>query len=226
MAIMNAVFAPFIICYLAAYSFFRYFEEYHKNPAYLGSRQYTELARWKFREYNELPHLFRRRLHSSYPYAERYVQQFPKERTAIIARFVSFIAGSFVAVLILASVLDPDVFVHFEITPQRNTLFYIGVFTAILAASRAAVPDERLVFEPEVLLQAVVHHTHYCPPEWKDRFHSSEVNADFASLYKLKLSIFVTELLSVIVTPFILCLSLPKSAPSIVDFFREVSTKA
>ena len=41
-------------------------------------------------------------------------------------RFVSFIAGSFAAVLILASVLDPDIFLHFEITPGRTVLFYIG----------------------------------------------------------------------------------------------------
>lgn len=79
------------------------------------------------------------------------------------------------AVLVLASVIDPDLFVHFEITPQRNTLFYIGVFGAILAGARAMVPDERVVFEPEVLLEAVIHHTHYCPEDWRGKFHSAEV---------------------------------------------------
>lgn len=152
-------------------------QEYHKNPATLGSRQYTELARWKFREYNELPHLFRRRCHQSYPYASRYIEQFPKDRNAIVARFVSFVAGSFTAVLLLASVIDPDLFVHFQITKQRNVLFYIGVFGGILAASRAMIPDERLVFEPEVLLEAVNHYTHYCPDHWKGRFHSAEVSS-------------------------------------------------
>lgn len=88
MAIVNAIFAPFIVLYLLFYSFFRYFEEYHKNPSHLGSRQYTQYARWKFREFNELPHLFRRRCHNSYPFAQRYIDQFPKERTAIIARYV------------------------------------------------------------------------------------------------------------------------------------------
>lgn len=86
MAVINAIFAPFIVLYLLFYSFFRYFEEYHKNPSTLGSRQYTQLARWKFREFNELPHLFRRRCHNSYPFAQRYIDQFPKERIAIVAR--------------------------------------------------------------------------------------------------------------------------------------------
>lgn len=181
-------------------------------------------ARWKFREYNELPHLFRRRCHSSYPFADRYLAQFPRESQAILARFVSFIAGSIAGVLLLASLADPDLFLHFELTPGRNTLFYIGVFGAVLAVARGMVPDERLVFEPEVLLEAVVHHTHYCPPEWSERgFHSAEVNVEFAKLYDLKLAIFVREVLSVLVTPFVLAWALPRSAEDVVDFFREVS---
>ncbi|MCO5599876.1 hypothetical protein L7F22_053983 [Adiantum nelumboides] len=221
MAIVNAVFAPFIVIYLLFYSFFRYFEEYHKNPSSLGARQYTQFARWKFREFNELPHIFRRRCHNSYPYAQRYIDQFPKERIAIIARFVSFVAGSFTAVLLLASVLDPDLFVHFDITYQRNVLFYIGIFGAILAVSRAMVPDEQQVFEPEVLLRAVIEYTHHLPEHWKGRFHSAEVHSEFGTMYRLKISIFISEVLSVIFTPFILWKSLPRSAPGIIDFFRE-----
>lgn len=221
MAVINAIFAPFIVLYLLIYSFFRYFEEYHKDPSNLGSRQYTQYARWKFREFNELPHLFRRRCHTSYAPAQKYIDQFPKEKTAIVARFIAFIAGSFTAVLILASVIDPDLFLHFDITPQRNVLFYIGVFGAILAVSRGMIPDEHLVFEPEAMLREVIQHTHYLPPDWKGRFHSAEVHAAFGQLYTLKIYIFAQELLSVVTTPFVLWLSLPDCAPGLVDFFRK-----
>lgn len=221
MAVVNAIFAPFIVLYLLVYSFFRYFEEYHKDPSNLGSRQYTQYARWKFREFNELPHLFRRRCHTSYAPAQKYIDQFPKEKTAIVARFVAFVAGSFTAVLILASVIDPDLFLHFDITPQRNVLFYIGVFGAILAVARGMIPDEHLVFEPEAMLREVITHTHYLPPDWKGRFHSAEVHQAFGQLYTLKIYIFVQELLSVVTTPFVLWLSLPGCAPDLIDFFRK-----
>ncbi|CBQ69197.1 related to ATG9-integral membrane protein required for Cvt and autophagy transport [Sporisorium reilianum SRZ2] len=220
MAVVNAIFAPFIVLYLLVYSFFRYFEEYHKDPSNLGSRQYTQYARWKFREFNELPHLFRRRCHTSYAPASKYIDQFPKEKTAIVARFVAFVAGSFTAVLILASVIDPDLFVHFNITPQRNVLFYIGVFGAILAVSRGMIPDEHLVFEPEAMLREVIQHTHYLPEDWKGRFHSAQVHQAFGQLYTLKIYIFVQELLSVVTTPFVLWLSLPGCAPELIDFLR------
>ncbi|SNX83966.1 related to ATG9 - integral membrane protein required for Cvt and autophagy transport [Melanopsichium pennsylvanicum] len=221
MAVVNAIFAPFIVLYLLAYSFFRYFEEYHQDPSNLGSRQYTQYARWKFREFNELPHLFRRRCHTSYAPAQKYIDQFPKEKTAIVARFVAFVAGSFTAVLILASVIDPDLFLHFDITPQRNVLFYIGVFGAILAVSRGMIPDEHLVFEPEAMLREVIQHTHYLPQDWKGRFHSAEVHQAFGQLYTLKIYIFFQELLSVVTTPFVLWLSLPGCSPDLIDFFRK-----
>ncbi|EJU05272.1 APG9-domain-containing protein [Dacryopinax primogenitus] len=221
MGIINAVFAPFIVLYLLMYSFFRYFEEYHKNPSSIGGRQYTPLAQWKFREFNELPHLFTRRMHQSYPFATEYISQFPSSKVAAIMRFVSFVAGAFAAVLLLATVINPDVFLGFEITPHRTVLFYLGLFGSVLAVSRGMVPDERTVFDPELLMRDVVEFTHYMPAEWQDQLHSKTIHTEFGKLYEMKITIFVQELVSVILTPFILWFSLPACAPAIIDFFRE-----
>ncbi|WRT66735.1 uncharacterized protein IL334_003698 [Kwoniella shivajii] len=221
MGVLNAIFAPFIVVYLVVYSFFRYFDEYHKNPSSIGSRQYTPYAQWKFREFNELPHLFERRLDRSYPIAKEFIDQFPKERTALIMRFVTFIAGSFAAVLLLASVIDPDLFLHFEITPHRTVLFYLGLFGGVLAVARGMVPEENMVFDPEERMKEVARWTHYLPSEWKGKLHSQMVHLQFGQLFALKINIFFTELLSVILTPFVLFFSLPPCAGAIIDFFRE-----
>ena len=151
------------------------YKEYHKNPSSIGSRQYTPYAQWKFREFNELPHLFERRLDRSYPTAKEYIDQFPKERTALVMRFVAFVAGSFAAVLLVASLLDPDLFLHFEVTPHRTVLFYLGIFGSVLAIARGMVPEENLVFDPEASLREVVRWTHYLPGEWRGRLHSQMV---------------------------------------------------
>ncbi|KAK2466827.1 hypothetical protein APHAL10511_001085 [Amanita phalloides] len=221
MGILNAIFAPFIVLYLLMYSFFRYFEEYHKDPSTIGGRRYTSYARWKFREFNELPHFFSRRLHESSPLASMYIGQFPNEKLTLIVRFIAFIAGSFAAVLVLATVLDPDLFIHFEITPHRTVIFYVGVFGAILTGARGIIPDEHKVFDPELLLTEVIRYTHYMPDEWKDQLHSKKVHQEFGELFAMKILIFAQELLSVVLTPFVLWFSLPKCAPAIIDFFRE-----
>ena len=90
-------------------------------------------------------------------------------------RFVAFIAGSFAAVLLLASIADPDLFLNFEITPHRTVLFYLGVCGSILAVARGMVPEKNRVFDPEVLMRDVIRYTHYMPNSWRDMLHSQKV---------------------------------------------------
>ncbi|MCJ1391968.1 autophagy protein atg9 [Xylographa bjoerkii] len=219
--VMNVICAPFIITYFMMLYFFRYFNEYQRNPSQLSSRQFTPFAEWKFREFNELWHLFERRINMSYPFASRYIDQFPKDKTIQVSRFIAFVTGALASVLALASVIDPDIFLGFEITPERTVLFYLGVFGSIWAVARGVVPEENLVFDPEYALNNVIDYTHYQPNHWKGRLHSDDVRKEFAVLYQMKVVIFLEEILSIIFTPFVLWYSLPKCSERIVDFFRE-----
>ncbi|KAL4774221.1 autophagy-related protein 9 [Aspergillus nidulans var. acristatus] len=187
----------------------------------LSSRQYTPLAEWKFREFNELWHLFEKRINLSYPYATRYVDQFPKDKTVQVAGFVAFISGALASVLALASILDPELFLGFELTHDRTTLFYLGLFGSVWAFARGMVPEETLVFDPEYALLEVIQFTHYFPSHWKGKLHSDDVRREFAVLYQMKIIIFMEEILSMIFTPFILWFSLPKCSERVIDFFRE-----
>ena len=139
----------------------------------------------------------------------------------MVGRFAAFVAGSFAAVLLLATVIDPDFFIHLEITPHRTILFYLSVFGGILAVARGMIPEENRVFDSEVLMEALVQYTHYLPDEWREQLHSKAVHTQFGELFPLKPATFATELASVVLTPFILWFTLPECAPAIVDFFRE-----
>lgn len=218
---LNIMIAPFTAIYLVVFYFFQNFSEYQKNPSSISSRQYTPHAEWKFREFNELSHLFERRALMSYPFAARYIDQFPKHKTEQVMRFVAFISGALAAVLALTTIIDAESFLGFEITPGRSVLFYLTVFTTIYATTRNNGTEETLVFDPEYALNAVVRFTHYMPSHWKGRLHSDEVRKEFAQLYQLKLLLFLQEVLSIIITPFVLWFSLPKCSERIVDFFRE-----
>ncbi|KAJ3094831.1 autophagy protein atg9 [Phlyctochytrium planicorne] len=198
----------------------RYAEEYSKNPSSIGARQYSPFAWWKFREFNELPHLYQERLKRSYEKANHYMGQFPKEKIIILARFVSFITGSFAAVLALLTLVDKQ-FMEFEITPQRSVFFYIGVFGGLATVARAMIPEENEIYEPERAIRLVAEDTHYLPESWKGKLHSEEVKGEFATLFDYKVSLFLQEILSVLLAPFILYYSLPKCSGDIIDFFRE-----
>jgi len=221
--VLNIILAPLIVAYFILLYFFRYFNEYRRNPGSIGSRQYTPFAEWKFREFNELFHIFQRRIHLSVPEASKYVDQFPKEKTVLVLKFVSFISGSFAAVLGILSVVDPDMFFNFEITKDKTVLFYISVFGTIWAICHGAIPEEYQVFDSEASLRHVASFTHYLPQRWEGKYHTDEVKNEFCEYFDLKAFILVRELSSLILTPFILWFSLPKSSNRIVDFFREFS---
>ena len=52
---------------------------------------------------------------------------------------------------------------------------------------------------------------------------TKQIHQEFGELFAMKVLIFVQELLSVVLTPFVLWFSLPNCAPTIIDFFREFS---
>jgi autophagy-related protein 9 len=122
---------------------------------------------------------------------------------------------------LLATVIEPELFIHLEITSHRTVLFYLSVFGGILAVARGMIPEENRVFDSEILMEALVQYTHYLPDEWRAQLHAKTVHTQFGELFQMKVVTFVTELTSVVLTPFILWFALPPCAPAIVDFFRE-----
>ncbi|KAG6286816.1 hypothetical protein E4U09_006564 [Claviceps aff. purpurea] len=219
--LLNLIFAPVVLVYVVIVYFFTYYNEYQKDPKLAAARKYTALAEWKFREFNELPHLFYERLHMSIPFATHYIDQFPKRMTEDIARSISFMSGAVTAILAVCTILDSELFLGFEITHERTVLFYLGIFGGIWAMTKGIVSDDTTVFNPEFALRNVIDYTHFMPDHWQDRLHSFEVKKEFSELYKMKVIIFLEEVLGIITTPMLLLFSLPKCAERITDFIRE-----
>ncbi|ORY67092.1 autophagy protein Apg9 [Pseudomassariella vexata] len=220
-ATMNLILAPFVAAFLMIDFIFTYFHEFKTNTASAGTRQYTPLAEWKFREFNELPHLFKERLNMSYPYAKHYIDQFPKMKTELAAQTVRFFAGALIAVLAIVGFSDPEMFVDFEILPGFNAFAFLAVCTTTFAVAQGMISEENDVFDPEYAMRNVIEYTHHEPEQWQGRLHSYDVKIEFAELYKLKIVIFLEEILGILVTPLVLFISLPKCADQIIDFFRE-----
>ena len=110
-------------------------------------RRWSPLAKWKFREYNEVEHLLEQRLNSGNLNAETYLNQFPPSKILVILcrsgsafyfnfnciRFVSFVLGSLVVVLIGLTLINSD-FV-FELW-GFSSVFYLTILTVLLGIVR------------------------------------------------------------------------------------------
>ncbi|KAF6072216.1 Autophagy protein Apg9 family protein [Candida albicans] len=227
-AIINLILSPFIVIYFVLLYFFRYFNEYKSNPAsILGLRQYTPYAEWKLREYNELSHLFNKRLIMSMGPANTYIDQFPKGFLVVnLMRLINFISGSILAVLVIMGILLEDEnhsFWSFEITDGRSALFYISIFGTIWAITASSATASTFVYDPEASLRYVAQFTHYLPSSWNKKLHTIQVKNEFCQLYCLKIIIIINEILSSVLTPFILWFKISHNSGNIIDFYREYS---
>lgn len=221
--IIHLLLLPFMLVFMTIHFFLQNFQQFHSSRAYLGPRTWSPLALWTFREFNELPHIFEERINKTFIPANDYLSLFYNPNTAVVARCVAYISGAFVATLIVVSFIGEGILLYIHIA-NHNLLWYVGIFSAIFAASRSVIPDDTKSKEaPEDLVQNVAACTHYFPTHWTSRCHTIPVKDEVSELFPFKINLFAMEVMSVVLTPLVLCFSLPSSASTIIEFFKEHS---
>ncbi|TDH65271.1 hypothetical protein CCR75_000260 [Bremia lactucae] len=224
--VLNVVLAPFILLYRVSRFFFLAAQEWQLHHVYyFGTRRWSAYAIWQFREYNELPHVFDARLARSYPLADRYLGMFPAGSLAIVAGGVSFCASSVMAVLVLVSLLEESVLLQTTLF-GHELLWYLTISTGLFALSRSFTSSASPFLvngDCEEAMRQVAAETHYFPKEWRSQCHSFEVYDAFTVLFPYKAVLLMEECLSVLLAPYILCVSLPRLSREILLFLRSHS---
>ena len=221
-SMLNLVLMPLTLAFTILYLAYRHGEELYRDPRAVSHRQYTQMALWKMREYNEMEHYFQERISRSHRKATKYLEQFHDERVLSLARMTSFILGACVIVLIVIGLLRSDLLTNFELTPGRSALWYIGIFSVLIAGCRSALPDDLRRDDPARLMQQLIQYTHYDPPHWQAKYGTSHVHSEFASMYRLRIVGLLSEMLGIVTAPLILWYMRSRSQ-AIIDFFRETT---
>eukprot|EP00474_Spongospora_subterranea_P002648 CRZ03106.1 hypothetical protein [Spongospora subterranea] len=220
MAIANFLLMPFILLFMIIFFFLKNAEELHSRKAYLGPRQWSPLAEWTFREFNEMPHAFRTRLNESHCDALAYISQFPPPAFAIFVKFVAYVSGAIVGVLLLLTIKDSSILVDIHVF-DHSLLYYLFSCTAILALCRSLGSSPSSNQDFGTLIANIYRHTHYQPRSWREEPQSSRVRSHFAKLYPFKVVLFLQEVLCVLVTPLVLGITLPAVASRLIEFIRQ-----
>ncbi len=217
--IANLILSPVILLWQILYSFFRYAEVVKREPGLLGARRWSLFARLYTRHFNELDHEFDARLNRAYKPSERYMNIFTSPVIVILAKHGAFFSGSLLAVLVILTVIDEDVL---------NVQHMIAIMTGlglILHICRACIPEEHLVWCPELLMKHILAEIHYMPDSWQGNAHTNRVRYEFSQLFQYKILYLFEELLSPLITPLILCFKIRPKALEIVDFFRNYTVE-
>lgn len=217
--LLMIVLSPFLSIFMFIYFFLRNAELFYHQPGTAGSRRWSNLAKWKFREFNELEHLFVQRVNASYQHAVDYTKQFPSPIVSMLAKLVSFVAGAFAAVLLIIALIDESL-LEAQVW-GRNLLWYAAILATVLAISRSLITEANSVFDPESCMYRVVCHTHYLPKHWRGAANTDAVRAEFDALFQLKALLFLEEMVSIFLTPFLLWFCLPQCVDRVLHFVQE-----
>ncbi|XP_071217645.1 autophagy-related protein 9B isoform X1 [Salvelinus alpinus] len=219
LGVANLLLCPFILVWQVLYAFFSYTEVIRREPGSLGARRWSMFGRLYLRHFNELDHELHGRLGRGYKPISKYMNSFTSPLLTVLAKNVAFFSGSVLAVLIALTVYDEDV-----LTVQ-HILTAITVLGVVITITRSFIPDEHMVWCPEQLLQCVLAHIHYMPDHWRGNANKSETRDEVAQLFQYKALFILEELISPIVTPFILIFLLRNKSLEIIDFFRNFTVE-
>jgi autophagy-related protein 9 len=222
LGVLNLAASPFIFFFLVIYSFFKYSVEIKHSIVFALGRRWSTLARWKFREFNELSHFFENRLRNAHKPANKYCDQFPVYILSIVGKTVMFLSSSFAAVIIVLTTLKNPLLLYFPLLNQ-NLFWWLTALLATWGFAKSVVIDENKVFDPNVRLTETCKFTHYYPRTWRDRGHHSDVRDEFMYLFPFAIISLFQELASILITPMILLISLPNSAERMVQFISEIT---
>ncbi|KAK3105011.1 hypothetical protein FSP39_015123 [Pinctada imbricata] len=181
--IANFVLSPLIFLWQILYSFFRYADVMSKDTCTLILYYFrSNYARLYLRHYNELDHEFDARLNRGYRAANKYMEIFTSKLLTIVAKNIAFFAGSILAVLVVLTVIDEDVLA------VEHVLTTMTVAGLIVTACKVLIPDEHMVYCPEILMRNILAHVHYMPTDWAGNAHTTRVRDEFSNLFQYKLT--------------------------------------
>ena len=226
LAILAIIFSPFVLCMLFVNFLLENGDQWRASRAknVLTNRYWSPEARWLFRHYNELPHQCRRRLARAHNDTTRFLDNFARPKTAILARFAAFCVGSLIVSLLAFGFLyDDDALTSVDVALGRSAIWWIGVLSAAMAVLRAMVPDDNVVFEPRKHLREAVKHTHFMPRFWLAREHKPSVRRQMARMCEHHWTLWLRELHSVVMMPYLLWTVLPRRADAILRFIGRVA---
>ena len=221
--LFNLIFSIFIFIYILIYFLASNIDDLYSNKN-IGTRKYSLLSKWKFRDYNELQHFFEQRINKSIKHSYEYLKQFPSPIIEIVCKFICLISGAFIGFLLILSILDESILLYVRLF-DRTLIFYTGVFGAISATSRSFLKTpENKVYDPNGIMKKIFKHTHYMPNHWNNKCNTYDTRDEFLDLFPYTIIIFLFDLISVITTPIILIFILPKTSSDIVNFIKFNTT--
>ncbi|XP_074602936.1 autophagy-related protein 9 [Brevipalpus obovatus] len=219
LAAINFILMPLIFIWQILYIFYAYAETLKRDPSHMfASKNWSLYARIFCRHFNELDHQLNDRLNKGYKAASMYMDSFNSPLMEVIAKNVMFVAGAVLAVLVLLTIYDEDV-----IAVEHIITIMAGLGLVVAGARGFIRSDVPMKYSKSELHSHILQHIHYLPHRYSP--HSPQAQSAMGKMFQYKIQAILEDLLSPLITPYILAVHLRLKALEYVDFFRNYTVE-
>jgi autophagy-related protein 9 len=221
-SILNVIFMPLIIVFITLYNLFTHGEAFYNKPDLLISSNFTKLAQWKYRNYNEPIHQFEERMAKIDKLAKQYNEAFKNKLVNAILKFVIFVFSSIFITLIILTLINDDILINLNIIGSKNVLWFIGVIGSIIAILRTILNKKRND-SPNDLMEQISRHIIVDEKIIKNA-NMKIVKNEFLAYYRYKIIQIILDIVFTITMPIQLW-SISYDTPYITTFLKKITNK-
>lgn len=224
-ATLSLLLSPLLIFYVILYYIFNNTERIKNNSGFLRTREWTRIAKYKFRDFNELPDLYEHRLAKTYEKSEKYIGTFYNYTTSLIAKFISFIFASIFAILFALTLINEKV-LAVELFGDKTVLWTLSIIVMCIAITRGLIKDSCKFANQNKIMRKIITQIHIIPNNWIDNAQHEWVRDKFAAFFRYKIINWIIEIISIPIAPFILIFYVRGRINDIVEFFIKYSAES
>jgi autophagy-related protein 9 len=216
-ALANFIFMPFILIYIFFFNLFKYGERFYNKPKLLFSKHWTKMAKWKFRNYNELYHDFHDKMLISYPACNEYSEQLPHKILEPFSKLIVFILSAFFIVLVCISIINEHILLKLYIVDTKSTIWFLGVFASIITVFNSFI-KEKIIYNPKEKMKEIKKIINSIPEEWINDDDKNE----FSIYYQYRIITIFKEIIYTLIIPFEL-FRISLDTKDILNFLNEIT---
>lgn len=216
----NIILLPFILLFVAFYNLIQYGESFYNSPKLIASRSWTRISKWKFRFYNELPHLFENRMELASKEMKTYFEQFNYRILEIVSRLIVFVFSSIFLLLVFFVFVNENNLNNKGFFGFQPLLWHITIYATILAIFRNYTKSN-IMTRPQESLEKANKYLYLISETNIKNATSYKIRNKMATYYQYHIICITQEILSIIITPFYYMPLLYNKSDEICDFIIE-----
>jgi autophagy-related protein 9 len=201
--LIEIFFIPSIIFFKVTFWIFKNADNL-KSSRNINERVWSSHVQVLFKNYNELPHHFEKRIKDSYKYVQPFINLYKDKMISILGKFILLICGSFIILIFVISTIEDRLLTELKIYGKKFVwiTFFIGFVLNFFSNNNSDDIDyiENVKLK-EDLYKKIINNCINIPSELKQKQNFSSVFKIILKHYDYGILSLVKEILSIIIFP-------------------------